>query len=115
MGTNKIGYIVRCGDKETGYRFKFYESSYTRRISPRGDKIYSKILYPQDYDVVMDNTKIMKEGGILGNRIILITEPFFIDDELKERVIKWIEWANSVDQSEYDPFYRSGVNNNGNK
>lgn len=102
--TNKIGYIVRYGDRETGYRFKFRESSYTRKISSRGDKVYSKILYPYDYDEVRINTEIMTEKGI-----ILVTEPFFLDDELREKVVNWIEWANNADPREYDPFYESEV------
>lgn len=109
MIKNKIGYIVRCGNRETGYRFKFLESSYTRKISSRGDKVYSKILYPQDYDGVKDNTEIMRGDGILGKGIILVTEPFFLDDELREKVVNWVEWANNADPREYDPFYKSEV------
>lgn len=97
---NMIGYIARRGDRITGYRFKFYEASYTRKITSRSDKVYSKILYPQDYDIVKDNTEIMQ-----GDDIILITEPFFLDDELRKKVTDWVAWANSVDPSEYDPFY----------
>lgn len=104
MINNKIGYIVRYGDRETGYRFKFREASYTRKISSRGDRIYSKMLYPQDYDDVKCNTKIMKEKGV-----ILVTEPFFLDDELREKAVKWVEWANNASQKEYDPFYESEV------
>lgn len=102
---NMIGYIARHGDRKTGYRFKFYEAPYTRKITSRSDKVYSKILYPQDYDIVKDNTEIMKGDGILGKGVILITEPFFLDDELRKKVTEWVEWANSVDPSEYDPFY----------
>lgn len=42
---------------------------------------------------------VMKEKGL-----IVVCEPFFVDDELREKVTKWVEWANSVDQKEYDPF-----------
>ena len=100
MIKNRIGYIVRTGDKETGHRFKLRESTYTRKISSRGDKVYSKLLYPQNYDDVKVNTEIMKENGV-----ILVTEPFFLDDELREKAIRWVEWANNADPSEYDPFY----------
>lgn len=27
-----------------------------------------------------------------------------MDDELREKVIKWVEWANKADPKEYDPF-----------
>lgn len=101
---NMIGYIVRYGDRNTGYRFKFYESSYTRKITSRSDRIYSKILYPQDYDIVKDNTEIIKGKGD-----ILVTEPFFLDDELREKVVNWVDWANAADPRDYDPFYESEV------
>lgn len=104
MIKNRIGYIVRYGDKSSGYRFKFRESSYTRKISSRSDKVYSKILSPYDYDEVTCNTEIMKKKSI-----ILVTEPFFLDDELREKVVRWVEWANSADPREYDPFYESEV------
>ena len=104
MIKNKIGYIVRYGDRETGYRFRFREATYTRKISSRGDRIYSKMLYPQDYDDVKINTDIMREKDV-----ILVTEPFFLDDELREKAVKWVEWANNADPREYDPFYDDGV------
>jgi hypothetical protein len=62
------------------------------------------MLCPYDYDDVKVNTEIMKEKGV-----ILVTEPFFLDDELREKVIRWVEWANNADPSEYDPFYDDGV------
>ena len=105
MIKNRLGYIVRCGDRETGYRFKFREGSYTRKITSRGDMVYSKmLLYPMDYDDVMNNTEIMRTKSI-----ILVTEPFFLDDELREKVVRWVEWANSADPREYNPFYDDGV------
>ena len=42
----------------------------------------------------------MKEN----DRIILVSEPFLLDDELKEKAIKWVEWANNADEKEYNPF-----------
>lgn len=42
-------------------------------------------------------------------QIILTREPFLLDDELKERVTKWVDWANKVDPSEYDPFAKQEV------
>jgi hypothetical protein len=95
----RIGYIARSnvGGKS---RFVFHESSYTRRITARGDRVYSDmLLFPVDYEDVALTTSQIKEKGV-----IVITEPFFLDDELRDKVINWIEWANSVDQKEYDPF-----------
>lgn len=28
-----------------------------------------------------------------------------LDDALKEKIEKWVEWANKSDPKEYDPFY----------
>ena len=53
-----------------------------------------------DYEEIVDNANIMKESP----RLILISEPFLLDDELRERVVRWVKWANSVDPKEYDPF-----------
>lgn len=100
----KIGYIVEY-DLELNPRltekFKFKEASFTRRISSRGDRVYSKMLmYPVDYEEIVDNANMMKGDSTL----ILVREPFLLDDELRERVIKWVEWANKADPKEYDPF-----------
>ena len=100
----KIGYIVKydldLNPHLTG-RFKFIEANYTRKINSRGDKIYSKILAcPFDYEEVADNANIMRNNKSL----VIVQEPFLLDDELRERVIKWVEWANKADPKEYDPW-----------
>lgn len=70
-------------------------------MKSRGDKVYSKMLqFPIEYEEIVDNAKIMKEN----NNLILVCEPFLLDDELKERVTNWVEWANKAEPSEYDPF-----------
>lgn len=96
----RIGYIVRYG-KDSDVRFKYREDSYTRKITSRGDRVYCKMLYPQDYDDVQSNTEIIREKGL-----ILVQEPFFVDDEIREKVIRWIEWANNENTkpSDYDLF-----------
>ena len=63
------------------------------------------LLYPVDYEEIVDNANIMKKNL----RLILVKEPFLLDDELKEKVVKWCEWANKADPSEYDPFARQEV------
>ena len=100
----KLGYIV-VYDLELNpnrtEKFKFREATRTRKINTRGDKVYSKMLtHPVDYEEVLDNAKIMKENDSL----ILVREPFLLDDELKEKVTMWVEWANTADPKEYDPF-----------
>lgn len=100
----KIGYIQEYDlelNPHLTERFKFREESFTRRISSRGDRVYSKmLLYPVDYEEIVDNANIMKNNS----RIILVREPFLLDDELREKVVHWVEWANQAKPSEYDPF-----------
>lgn len=98
----KIGYIERYSDSTNAqcYNFRFIECSFTRRISSKGDRVYTKQFMPIDYEEIVDNANIMK--GSSG--IILVQEPFLLDDELRGKVAKWVEWANGADLSEYDPF-----------
>lgn len=101
----KIGYIQEIDlslNHHLTERFKFREASFTRRISSRGDRVYSKmLLYPVDYEEIVYNARLMKENKSL----ILTREPFLLDDELKEKVTRWVDWANKADPSEYDPFF----------
>ena len=99
----KIGYIRRNNLEFNPdlNKFDFKEASFTRRVSSKGDKVYSKMLaYPIDYEEIVDNANMMKSN----NSLILVCEPFLLDDELKEKVTKWVEWANNADPKEYDPF-----------
>lgn len=104
----KIGYIQEYDlelNPHLTERFKFREASFTRRISSRGDRVYSKMLqFPVDYDEIVDNANMMKNNS----GIILVREPFLLDDELKEKVTKWVDWANKADPREYDPFAKEG-------
>lgn len=100
----KIGYIVRHNLEKNPHltkKFEFKEATFTRKINSRGDKIYSKMLIdPIDYEEIVDNANWMKENP----NLILVTEPFLLDDELREKAIKWVDWANNVDSKEYDFF-----------
>ena len=106
MGNKRmmIGYI-RENDLELNphltERFQFREATFTRRISSRGDRVYSKMLWhPVDYEEIVDNAELMKKH----DSVILVREPFLLDDELREKATKWVEWANKADPSEYDPW-----------
>ena len=98
----KIGYIQEYDlelNPHLTERFKFREASFTRRISSRGDRVYSKMLqFPVDYEEIVDNANMMKNNS----------EPFLLDDELREKVVRWVEWANHAEPSEYDPFAKEG-------
>lgn len=100
----KIGYIMVYDlnmNPHLTEKFKFREESFTRRITSKGDLVYSKMLqFPIDYEEIVDNANIMKKNP----NLILTREPFLLDDELRDKVVKWVEWANKADPSEYDPF-----------
>lgn len=89
----KIGYIQEIDlqlNPQYKERFRFKEASFTRRISSRGDRVYSKMLaYPVDYEEIVDNATIMKKNS----KVILVREPFLLDDELRKKVTEWVEWA----------------------
>ena len=102
----KIGYIQRNNlelNPHLTEKFKFIEATFTRRISSCGDRVYSKMLAcPVDYEEIVGTTNIMKEN----NGLIIVCEPFLIDDELREKAIRWVEWANKTDPKEYDLWAR---------
>lgn len=102
----KIGYIQENNlelNPHLTERFVFKEATFTRRISSRGDRVYSKMLmFPVDYEEIVDNANLMKKNSSL----ILVREPFLLDDELREKATRWVEWANRADPIEYDPFAR---------
>lgn len=104
----KIGYIQENNlelNPHLTERFRFREATFTRRISSRGDRVYSKLLmFPVDYEEIVSNANIMKNNS----KIILVREPFLLDDELREKCVRWVEWANKVDESEYNPFAKAG-------
>lgn len=100
----KIGYIAECDLKMNPHlteKFKFKEATFTRRISSRGDRVYSKMLAcPVDYEEIVFNANIIRGNSGL----MLVREPFLLDDELREKCLRWVAWANTVEESEYSFF-----------
>lgn len=100
----KIGYIVKNDldlNPHLTQRFEFKEATFTRTINSRGDKIKSKMLmFPVDYEEIVDNANMMKGDS----QLILIREPFLLDDELREKCLRWVKWANNASPKAYDPF-----------
>ena len=99
----KLGYIRRNNlelNPHLTEKFKFIEANFTRRISSKGDRVYSKKFRPIDYEEIVENADMMKNHS----GIILVGELFLLDDELREKAIRWVEWANKADPKEYDPF-----------
>lgn len=100
----KIGYIVEYNLEMNPHlteKFKFKEATFTRRISSRGDRVYSKMLAcPVDYEEIVDNANLIRgDSGLM-----LVREPFLLDDKLREKCLRWVAWANSVDESKYSFF-----------
>ena len=99
----KIGYIRRNNlelNPQLKEKFTFKECTFTRRISSKGDRVYSKLFYPLDYEEIVENANMMKGNSGL----IMVDSPFLLDDELREKAVKWVEWANKADPKEYDFF-----------
>lgn len=99
----KLGYIRRHNlelNPHLTEKFTFKECAFTRRISSKGDRVYCKLLYPTDYEELVSNAEMMKGDSGL----IIVNEPFLLDDELREKAIKWVEWANHANPEEYDLF-----------
>jgi hypothetical protein len=100
----KIGYIAQYDLKLNPHlteKFKFKEATFTRRISSRGDRVYSKLLsMPVDYEDIVFSANMMKNKSGL----IIVREPFLLDDELREKCLRWVEWANKADEKEYSFF-----------
>lgn len=101
----KIGYIAQYDLKPNPHlteSFHFREASCTKRLTSRGYRVYSKMLiHPVDYEEILDNANIMKRNP----KLILVKGSFLLDDELRDKVVKWVEWANKANPKEYDPFY----------
>ena len=61
----KIGYIVQYDltlNPHLTERFKFREATFTRRITSRGDRVYSEMLLcPVDYEKIVDNAEIIRK------------------------------------------------------
>lgn len=100
----KLGYIVRHNLEMNPHlteRFTFKEAPFTRRISTRGDRVSCKMLCgPIDYEEIVSNANFMRNNPGL----ILVQEPFLLDDELRKKATMWVEWANKADPREYDPW-----------
>lgn len=99
----KLGYIRKRNlelNPQFKDRFVFVEDTCRRSITSKSDRVYSTKFYPLDYSEVEENTKIMKENSGL----ILVGEPFFLDNELRAKAIRWVEWANTAKPEEYSLF-----------
>ena len=96
----KVGYISRRTDENGKEIFRYIEGNATRRIGTRSDNIKVKFLYgTTPYEEVKSNTEFITDG-----KLVVVQEPFFTNDALKERLEKWCEWANNCEHREYSFF-----------
>ena len=59
----KIGYIKRNNlelNPHLNEKFKFLETTFTRKITSRSDRVYSKLFMPLEYEEIVENANIMK-------------------------------------------------------
>lgn len=96
----KIGYISRTRDNNGNETFKYIEGNATRRIGVRTDTVKTSFLYgTYPFKEVESNTNDIQKGDI-----VLVAEPFFTNNELKSKLERWCEWANSCEHREYSFF-----------
>ena len=74
----------------------------------RGTKVYSKQFYPQDKDDIEINTDMAKAEGC-----IIVKEVCLLTDELREKFVKWIKWANANPGKEKSVWSEFQKNDNG--
>ena len=93
-----IGYI-RKSQKfgETVWRWGISETKVNRlAICKDGVHVYTKNFCPLNDDEIRSNTEIMREN----TRLILVQEPFSMDEEIRARVTRWIDWMNEDPENE---------------
>lgn len=64
MSDMKMGCIRRYALEKNPHltdRFKFVESNFTRKITSKSDRVYSKMFHTMDYEEIVDNANIMKK------------------------------------------------------
>lgn len=99
----RIAYIKERRTSEGKRQFEYVECSCTRKITSRSDKLYSKLFHPIDFEDAQHSTKMLTEN----EKIMIVREPVFIDKttiDLCDRMKQWVEWANQVKESDYNPF-----------
>ena len=93
-----IGYIIKSQKfGETEWKWKLVETNVDRLyICKDGVRVYTKSFRALYDDEIRSNTNI-----ITGNsKLILVQEPFLLNDDLRERVTQWVEWMNEDPKNE---------------
>lgn len=85
---DSIGMIIKFLDPK---KYELREAIVTSiRITKRGIKVYApKCFRPILLDEIESNTSWMKQN----KNIILVREPVLLDDEIRDRMNIWCDWA----------------------
>ena len=88
---DKIGYIRRQVNPDGTTTFKLIEAKIKSvRIGKKGTSVYSDRFRALDAEELEENAELMSDTS----RIILVDEPFVMNDEMSERLQKVVEHWN---------------------
>lgn len=86
-----LGCIKTNSNPNSSDRFVFEKSPCARCVTDKRDIVYTNTsVKPINYCLLVENANMMK-----GNKeLILVDEPFLLDDELELRAKKWVRNQN---------------------
>lgn len=88
---DRVGYIHRQERSDGTTEFKLIEAKIKSvRIGKKGTSVYSDRFYALDAGELESNTEMMSGSS----KIILVEEPFIINDEMTERLKKVVDHWN---------------------
>ena len=88
---DKIGYIRRQENPDGTTTFKLIEAKIKSvRIGKKQISVYSDKFYALDLEELESNTELMDDTS----RVILVNEPFVMNDEMYERLKKVVDHLN---------------------
>lgn len=88
---DRIGYIRRQENPDGTTTFKLIEAKIKSvRIGKKGTSVYSDRFRALDADELEENAKLMADNP----KLILVGEPFAMNDEMSERLKKVVEHWN---------------------
>ena len=91
-----IGIILLASDFNGGNRHWVLKQGKVKSVivNSKGHRVKADHFYTLDANDVEDNTEWM----LVCKNVILTGEPFVLTEELRERVEKWIERENAIEQ-----------------
>lgn len=86
-----LGCIKTNSNPHSPDRFVFEKSPCARCATDKRDIVYTNAsVKPINYCLLVENANMMKDN----KELILVDEPFLLDDELKLRAEKWVRDQN---------------------